>query len=145
MERLQEISSYYHLMAETDALYQIIQKKSGLSFAEFWVLAAIRIDGLSYQHEIARSYGINRQTVNSALRHLSEKGLAFLESEKDNQKVKKVILTEKGISFAEKYIDTMVNLENKAWLALSEEERSLLVSATEHFNKVFRKEIGGES
>ena len=135
MKRLKEISDFYNLMTETDAIYEIIQKQSGLSDAEFWCFSAIRLDGCRFQHQISDLLHMNKQTVNAALRQLVRKGHLMLSAPPENQRVKVISLTIQGIAFAKEHIDVMAELENTAWKKLDQEEKKQLYEATSHYNQ----------
>lgn len=138
---LEKIGEYFKIMKETDELYDVFQKYSGLSDAEYWSLVAVRIENCQYQHEISKSMSMSRQTVNSALKHLGERGYIVLEAPKENQRIKKVVFTEEGEKFAQKYLDVINKSEEKAWSLLSEDERKSLLYITMKLKDILADEI----
>lgn len=137
----EKIGEYFKIMKETDELYDVFQKYSGLSDAEYWSLVAVRIENCQYQHEISKSMSMSRQTVNSALKHLGERGYIVLEAPKENQRIKKVVFTEEGEKFAQKYLDVINKSEEKAWSLLSEDERKSLLYITMKLKDILADEI----
>lgn len=137
----EKIGEYFKIMKETDELYDVFQKYSGLSDAEYWSLVAVRIENCQYQHEISKSMSMSRQTVNSALKHLMERGYIVLEVPKENQRIKKVVFTEEGEKFAQKYLDVINKSEEKAWSLLSEDERKSLLYITMKLKDILADEI----
>ncbi len=123
----EKIGDYFKIIKETDELYDVFQKYSGLSDAEYWSLVAVRIENCKYQHEISKCMSMSKQTVNSALKHLVDRGYIILEAPKENQRIKKVIFTKEGEEFAKKYLDVINKSQEKAWSLLSEDERKSLI------------------
>jgi len=137
----EKIGDYLKIIKETNELYDVFQKYSGLSDAEYWSLVAVRTQNCQYQHEISKSMCMSRQTVNSALKHLSEKGYIILVAPKENQRIKKVIFTKEGEEFAQKYLDVVNKLEEKAWELLSNDEKKTLISITLKLKENLSNEI----
>ena len=119
---------------------QDLQKKSGLSETEYWALFLIS-EGITTQSEISEKLSMNRQTINSAVKQLIKNGLIRLETLENNQRVKKALLTTEGKNFVEKNIVKMRELEEKAWMSMTEEERSTLTRLTRKYSRLVKEAL----
>ena len=119
-----------------DDLYSTYQKQIGLSDAEFWCLFSVYKGGCRYQHEISHQRFMNKQTVSFALKQLKKKGFIQLEIPPENQRVRRVILTEEGIRFAREHLDYLNELEEKAWSSLASEEQGAILNGMRKINRI---------
>lgn len=125
---------------EFDSVYARFAKKSGLSETEYWALLLIS-EGITTQSEISEKLSMNRQTINSAVKQLIKNGLIRLETLENNQRVKKALLTTEGKNFVEKNIVKMRELEEKAWMSMTEEERSTLTRLTRKYSRLVKEAL----
>ena len=93
-----QITLYNQLIKEMDDLYRVYAKNCNLSETAFWILYCIREREKEAftQREICDYWFYTPQTVNSALKNMTEEGLLILRAEEDNRKNKRIYLTEKG-------------------------------------------------
>lgn len=98
-------------------------------------------EGCSTQTEISEQLYMHKQTTHSALKQLIKKGLARLEAKENNLRTKQIFLTDAGIQFAEKYIDSMLRIEERAWTTLETEERKQLIRISQKFNQLLAAEL----
>lgn len=136
-----DILAFHKVMRETDALYQRLQKSSGLSDAEFWSFVAIRLDKCKHQHEICSYMLMNRQTVNTALKGLIKKGFITQTLSKENQRLKYLLVTDEGEIFAKRYIDVVREVEHHSWQHLSPTEQETLIQICRKLNHSLDMEI----
>ena len=86
------------LTEDIDSLYHQIALKFRMSDSILFVLYMVYINGEQcLLYDIYKSYGISKQTINSAIRKLENNDIVYLE--KHNGKAKKVCLTDKGKSY----------------------------------------------
>lgn len=90
-----QITLYNQLIKEMDDLYRVYAKNCNLSETAFWILYCIqeREKEAFTQREICDYWFYTPQTVNSALKNMTEEGLLILRTEKDNRKNKRIYLT----------------------------------------------------
>lgn len=129
-------SDYLYEQDMMDDFYSTYEKKIGLSDAEFCCLYSVYKYGCQYQHEICRQRFMNKQTVSFALKQLKRKGFVQLEIPPENQRVRRVVLTEEGIQFAKEHLDSLNELEEKAWRSLTSEERAAILDGMRKINSV---------
>lgn len=86
------------LTEDIDSLYHQVALKFRMSDSILFVLYMVYINGEQcLLYDIYKSYGISKQTINSAIRKLENNDIVYLE--KHNGKAKKVCLTDKGKSY----------------------------------------------
>lgn len=134
------IEAYRTVCKDLDRIWSRFSKDCDLSEAEYWTLLMIR-EGCSTQTEISEQLYMHKQTIHSALKQLIKKGLARLETKENNLRTKQILLTEAGIQFVEKYIDSMLRIEERAWTALETEERQQLILISQKFNRLLASEL----
>ena len=83
-----QITLYNQLIKEMDDLYRVYAKNCNLSETAFWILYCIREreEEAFTQREICGYWFYTPQTVNSALKNMTEEGLLTLRAEEDNRK-----------------------------------------------------------
>ena len=118
---------------ELDAAYTLFAKACGLSASEYWTLLLVS-QGVRTQGEINVRLSISKQTLNSAVMALKRKGLVRLEPLEQNQRVKRLFLTNMGVHFVEAYIVQMRQLEKQAWQSMDPGEQSSLTKLTKKFS-----------
>lgn len=124
--------------------YCTYQKRTGLSEAEFWCVFSVYSKKCTYQHELSRYLFMNRQTVNSALKQLEKKGLIQMIIPAENQRVRKILLTNQGVAFSHKHFDFLQALEEKAWDSLSPEEQTAMLNGLHKINAVLLSALQNE-
>lgn len=138
-----QIALYNQQIKEMDDLYRVYAKNCNLSETAFWILYFIREreDEAFTQREICEYWFYTPQTVNSALKHMTEDGLLILRAEAGNRKNKKIYLTEKGQEIAERIVDPLMEGERKALKALGEKEAEQLLRIMKKHTELFRGEV----
>lgn len=137
-------AEYLHEQNATDDLYSAYQKRTGLSDAEFWCIFSVYNGECEYQHEISRHMFMNKQTVNFALKQLEKKGLIQMVIPQENQRVRRIVLTDQGKVFSHKYLDYIDKLGRKAWNSLSAEEQSAMLNGMRKINGVLAEALQTE-
>lgn len=137
---LKTLAAFREATMELDNVYSMFSKACGLSDAEYWSLLLI-YEGGATQSQISSQLYLSRQTLNSAFKQLRTKGLIRLEPYEENQRSKRVLLTEEGKAFVGKHVVQMHQVEEKAWRRMTEEERAMLTSLTRKFSGLIRQEL----
>ncbi len=133
----------YNILAwETDALYHAISLEFGLTDSAVNILYLISFEGGSaLLGDIVRYSGLQKQTVNSSLRHLENKGIIRLEHV--NGKSKKVILTLHGRELCRGTVDKLIEWENRAMSSFSKEEVDTFLSLMERYLESMKESLSG--
>ena len=125
-----------------DAVYYKIASKFKLSESEFWILYVLSDTGEKYsQQELSEELSISKQTVNSAVRSLLQKGYVFLENTSGSSRKKNVLITVEGEGFIKKYIEPLKTAEQKAFLKMYRSDRELYIALSQAFTANLQEEI----
>ena len=123
-----QITLYNQLIKEMDDLYRVYAKNCNLS--ETFT-----------QREICDYWFYTPQTVNSALKNMTEEGLLILRTEEDNRKNKRIYLTEKGKETVERIVVPLMDAERRALAAIGEQEAEIFLKTMKKHTEFFREEI----
>lgn len=134
------VEAYREAAKELDRVWSQLSRACGLSEGEYWALVMIR-EGCTTQTEISEQLSMNKQTVHSALKQLIRRGIVRLETQPGNLRVKEIVLTEAGESFTEKYVDTMMDIEERVWNELTKAERREMIRVSQKYNRLLKKAL----
>lgn len=127
-----EIRRYNRLISEIDEVYHEVAIRQGFSDSAMSILYTLsNNDGQCRLPELIKLSGVNKQTVNSALRKLEKEDIVYLEPA--GGKSKRVCLTEKGFSTVHETVDRVLDAEKKIYSSWSREEWELYVQLTERY------------
>ena len=108
------------------SIYHEIAVKMGLSDSELWILYVLVTNEPQLpQSELIKVTGMNKTTVNSALKKMEREGTVELTPGSGRSTC--VTLTEAGNLLAERTVCRLVNMENRIFESWSPEERSTLI------------------
>lgn len=126
----------------TDRLYAKFAHRCGISDSAYWVLYAIVFSNEPVtQGVLADVWSYSKQTVNSAVHTLQEKGLVTLEFAPGNKKSKYITLTEQGKEFSRIYLEPAMKAEERAFATMTLEERAELIRLVNKFTTAIDAEI----
>lgn len=138
---------YNSIFKENDDLYRKIARELGMSECTFWIFYMLREQGETVtQSEICSALYQPKQTVNSALKKLELEGYLLLIKQ-DDRRSKRIELTEKGRELAERTVDRVLLVEQKALAELTEEEQKAFIGLFRKYTKLLgnkMQEIEGE-
>lgn len=128
------------LSEDINSLYHQAALKLGVPDSVLFVLYMIYTNGgQCLLSDIYKSYGISKQTINSAIRKLEGEDIVFLE--KHNGKAKTVCLTENGKPYINENAAKLFDAECSAFGGWSEEEMDLYLSLIQKHNASLRSQI----
>lgn len=138
--RVDELHQINYLTSEMNALYHKSSLKLGITDSVSIVLYSIHDAGEScLLSDIYKRTGINKQTVNSAIRNLEADGMLYLEQHIGRTKA--VILTDNGKAFVKKTIVKLCEAEAKAFDSWSVDEVNTYIRLMEKYVCCFRQQI----
>lgn len=127
-----QILKFNLLYKRYDYIYRSSARKFDMCELEFMILYALRsfnpVKSKCTQKDLSDILMHPKQSINSALKSLLQKGLVELKSSSDNQRVKYIYLTVKGTERAERTADILIDAEKKAFGSMTEDEREMLLS-----------------
>lgn len=131
---------YNRLLAQIDDVYHEIALHQGYPDSAMSILYTLADnDGTCLLSEVVRQSGLSKQTVNSSLRRLENEGVVHLEPV--GGRAKRVCLTERGETLAQKTVSRVLAAENKIYASWTDEEWGLYVRLTERFLRQLRQEV----
>ncbi|MDR1467653.1 MAG: MarR family transcriptional regulator [Spirochaetaceae bacterium] len=137
----EQLSEYFSIWKEMDALYSRFAKLSGISDTAFWILYCIRESKENItQKTIREQWSISKQTVHSALKELEKKRILSLRDSESDKRSKRIFLTEEGRRFSEKYLDLVCGAEDGAFKKMSDSERDALLRCSKKYLRLFKGE-----
>lgn len=121
-----------HIISETDALYHEASFRLGISYSACMILYSICLSGRSCPlGRIVKSSGLNKQTVNSALRKLEKAGIVYLEAADGRSKI--VCLTDDGVLLASRTAEKIIEIENEILSSWPEDDILRYFELSERF------------
>lgn len=127
---------------EVDAIYYKIATSFKLSESAFWILYMLADTGQECsQQEISKQLSISKQTVNSAIQSLVQKGYIFLECSSIPSRRKNVRMTDRGKRFVRQHITPLQNAEREAFLKMKNLEQEQYVSLAQTYTFNLQTEI----
>lgn len=138
--RLECIHKINYLTTEMNALYHHASLKLGISDSISIVLYNIYDEGDEcLLSDIYKKSGINKQTINSAIRSLEKEGILYLTQH--NGRAKNVILTDYGKEYVRQTVAKLYQAEAKAFDSWSDDEISAYIGAMEKYKECLRRQI----
>lgn len=114
-----------------DSIWRAYAALSGLSDTAFLILCTLRIDGEGQtQNRIAAHWHLAPQSVNSAVRRLTELGYLHLKKQPGSGNSKTLHLTPDGRRFCRGLVDALRRAEEEALAQLSPDELELYIALT---------------
>ena len=92
-----------------------------------------------FQKDIEQRFAVGRSTVTNLLQLMEKKGFVRRESVKQDARLKKVILTEKGIASQESFEDIVEHIEEELSEGISEEELHIFYKVLDQINQNVKK------
>ncbi len=127
---------------ELNALHHLAAYKSNISDGEVTVWSVLlNCDRESSQQDLAEMLSLPKQTVNSLITRMIQKGFVVLEHAPGTRNRKVIRLTEAGNHFGEQQVKWIFQAEQKAMEETDPAEVMAYISMLEKYIARFRKEI----
>lgn len=137
----QSMKRFNHLTGEISAVYHMASLKLGLSDSACQILYTIYDSGGScLLSDICRLTGMAKQTINSAIRNLEREGIVCLKAV--NFKFKMVLLTKRGLAYAEATAGRLIKAENEIFESWSSGEVKQYLALTERYLNDLKEKTG---
>lgn len=136
----QMLLAFNAAMKHVDDVYRRAVRQYGLSECAFWILYTLRVERPYTQAGLCEFLHEPKQTVNSALKKLEAEGFLVL-SAGDDQRSKRVRLTEKGEQLARTCADRVAEAEACAIGSMSPDDRAALIRLTELYGTLLSEQL----
>lgn len=135
-----EIRRFNRLLSEIDEVYHEVAVRQGFSDSAMAILYALSDNGGQCRlPELIALSGLNKQTINSALRKLEQGDIVYLEPA--GGKSKRVCLTEKGFATTRQTVERVLDVEKKIYSSWAPGEWALYLELTERYLHQVREEM----
>lgn len=139
-KHIEERYQVNYLSSEIESIYHQFSLRYNLSDSESLILYMIYVlDENCLLSDICKKTGMNKQTINSAMRKLEKKGILYLSYY--NGKNKRVVLTDIGKCFLNSTVSKLYEAEAKAFDSWSEEEIKMYVKLMKKYVFCLREEV----
>lgn len=130
------------LYNEVDKLYHSYARGCGLSDCAYWMLYDLeRAGGSLPLGRLSSSWSYSKQTINSALKMLQERGLVALSFVEGSRKSKCASLTDSGRAFSAKRIVPAIEAERRAFDSLAPDEQADLIRLVRCYADALEQQI----
>lgn len=131
---------YCRLCKSEDELYRRLARRFGLSESAFWILYVLEMTRRPItQTEISSYLSLSKQTINSGLKQLEQEGQIRLSSGPGRRKY--LALTPQGQALAAQTARPVLELEERAFHRMSQEEQAnILALMRRHLKLVLQEE-----
>lgn len=127
---------------EQDAVYHNVAMKYGLSDTSLWIIYNVYINkNCINQRDLVCQCSFPKQTINTSITKLVNKGYIKLENISNWGKKKNIILTAEGKEFANATIGPLIKAEKKAYSVLNDEELNLYLEMASKITNSLREEV----
>ena len=132
------LKEYNHIYKETNRIYHDIALKLKLSDSAFDILYAVcQLGDGCLQRDICSLSATSKQTINSSIRKLEREGHIILKPGKGRQM--HIFLTETGMELVKERIFPVIEIENKVFDSLTEEESRELLRLSRKYIEILEK------
>lgn len=129
---------------ELVGIYRGAVSHSGISENEFWVwYSLVALDGEYSQQDICSAWSLSKQTVNTIVMHMAQKGFVTLEVVPGTRNRKNIRLTEAGRQYGESIVTPISKAEQKAFEKLPLEHWVACTRAFSQYIDALKEEIYG--
>lgn len=131
-----------HGYNQVDRLYYEVARACGLPECSYWMIYDIVQHGGSRPvAALCSEWGYGKQTINSALKHLSMRGLVDLVYAEGSRKNKVAQLTAEGVRFSKRFIAPALDAEVKALSTLTATERKRFEALVNKYDAALSLEL----
>lgn len=127
------------LYKEDDGLYHRLARRFGLSDSAFWIFYSLEAAHRPLtQAEMSGYLNLSKQTINSGLKNLEQAGYICLTGGPGRKKY--IQLTQTGQALSKRTVCRVLEMEERAFQAMSPRERTALLSLTRQHLELRRQE-----
>ena len=140
--RKEELEMVTQQLKDLSATYRDAVGHIGISENEYWIWYTLVLTGGEYsQRDICDAWSMSKQTVNTIVSHMVQKGYAFLEVVPGTRNRKIIRLTEVGKEYGERLVIPIHRAGLRAIDRLSPEEFIAGSRALKKFITILKEEM----
>lgn len=131
-------------LKEMAGIYREAVGASGISENEYWIwYALVAMEGSYSQQEICGMWSLSKQTVNTIIKNMEQKGYVTLEAVPGTRNRKNIRLTQAGQRQGVKIVLPVANAERRAIDRIPAQEQMACVHTLRKFISYLRQELDG--
>lgn len=144
-QNLQEpVGRIPHQIRKLVSIYRNAVRRFGITENEFLVwYTLIIIGGEHSQQDICGTWLLSKQTVNTIIQNMVQKGFAYLELVPGSRNLKKIHLTQRGKQYGEDMMIPISDAENRTISRIAEKDWEFCTTVLNHYIRIFEEEIYG--
>ncbi len=129
-------------LKELAGIYRDAVSASGISENEYWIwYALVAMEGEYSQQDICNVWSLSKQTVNTIIKNMEQKGYAVLEVVPGTRNRKIIRLTERGRCYGETIILPVADAERRAIDRIPLEEQLACARTLGKFITFLKEEV----
>jgi len=138
----EQLHSYNERIREITGVYKDAIKGSGVAENEFLIWYSLVVwEHDCSQQDICDTWSLSKQTVNTIIKNLKNRGLVFLKAIPKTKNRKKICLTEEGRHYGEHIVLPIYQAEQTAFKHLPQENCAACLETLEMYHYFLRKEL----
>lgn len=126
---------------QANGLYSSWAASKNLNYYLLFVLYALEGQREMTQKKICTCTGMTKQTVNSVIRSLKDKGYVELVPGHGDRREKQILLTEKGAVYSDELLTPLRELEHRVLQIMGSDRVRQMIDNITLFNTVLEKEM----
>lgn len=126
---------------QANGLYSSWAASKNINYYLLFVLYALDGQEAMTQKKICIYTGLTKQTVNSVIKSLKDKGYIELFPGSEDRREKQISLTEKGMAYSEGLLAPLRELEHRVFQIMGSDRVQRMVEDITLFNTVLEKEM----
>lgn len=143
-EAQEQFEAITQQIKELVGLYRGAVSRMGISENEFWLwYALIIMDGEYSQQDICGMWSLPKQTVNTIVLQMAQKGYVSLEVVPGTRNRKIIRLTEAGRTYGERIVLPISEAEQRTFDRLPPEDRAACSAAITRYISILKEELYG--
>lgn len=119
-----------------------LSRKSGLTGLQGYLMGYLVMEGSKrelFQRDVEKHLEISRASVTSVLQLLEKNGFIRRESVKNDARLKKIVVTEKGVQAHNRILESLDQMEKHLTDGISGEDMEIFVSVMERIRENLEK------
>ena len=138
------VERIHHQIRKLASVYRNAVRRFGITENEFLVwYTLIIIGGEHSQQDICGTWLLSKQTVNSIIQNMVQKGFAYLELVPGTRNLKKIHLTQRGKQYGEDMITPISDAENRTISRIAEKDWEFCTTVLSSYIRMFEEEMYG--
>ncbi len=136
-----EEQKLWGVWGQANALYSSWAASHNINYYLLFVLYALDGQKAMTQKKICTCTGLTKQTVNSVIKSLKDKGYIELAPGSEDRREKQISLTEKGTAYSHGLLEPLWSLEQRVYQIMGSDRVQQMVDDITLFNTVLEKEM----